>query len=204
MAQTVHDDLGQSLTAASIELTNLYGRLPQKSDDLRQTVKSCLDHLSDCLQTVQRIATEFRPRLLDDVGFVPAVRWQAQRFTNQTGIPCELILNFDRQGLETEKSVVLFRILQEALTNVARHADANQVRISLDRTAREMIFRVEDDGRGITRAQVKGLKSLGILGMTESVIPWDGRVSITGARNKGTTIKVTFPYRTKKEAQTIT
>jgi signal transduction histidine kinase len=145
------------------------------------------------IQTVQRISTELRPVILDDLGLVPAIEWQAQEFENRTNIKCETTIDCEDIDLDQNRSTALFRIFQEALTNVARHAEATKIKVRLKEKPGKLLLKIKDNGRGSTEEQVSDPKSLGLIGIRERIYPWGGEVNIKGLSKRGTTLTVILP-----------
>jgi len=143
--------------------------------------------------TVRRIATNLRPGLLDDIGLVAAIEWQAEEFQKRTEIKTDVAARTNYVGLAEEKRTAIFRIFQETLTNVARHADASRVSICLRKRAKSLELEVRDNGRGITEEQIADHHALGIMGIQERVRMMGGKVQINGAPDKGTKVLVTIP-----------
>jgi signal transduction histidine kinase len=190
LAREIHDELGQQLTALKMELAWMRKRLPTSPALLREKAESMGMALDAAIHTVGRISSELRPGLLDDLGLAAAMEWQAAEFAKRTGIACEVDISSDDMAIRRELATALFRVYQEALTNVARHANAASVRISLGADGDTVTLEVQDDGRGITEEQVRSPASCGILGMRERLRPWNGTVEIGGARDAGTTVRV--------------
>ena len=193
IAREIHDEFGQVLTALKMDLSWLSKRLPPARTDLPQKIETMSDLVDSAIQTVRHIATELRPGLLDDLGLVAALEWQAQEFTDRTGIACELHLGEDELILNRDLSTDLFRIFQETLTNVARHAQATKTQVDLDNTADELVLVVRDNGQGITESQISDPKSLGLMGMRERVRFRGGKIDFQGVPAQGTTVTVRFP-----------
>ncbi len=192
VAREIHDELGQSLTAMKMELSLLRRGLPA---DQRQNIaraESLGALVEETTQAVKRIAQDLRPGILDHLGLSAAIEWQAEEFERRTGIPCEVSLDPVDIAHDEGRSTALFRILQEALTNVARHANARSVEVLLRTEGAGLLLRVRDDGRGMD-GQVAVQGSLGIIGMQERVRGWDGTVAVSGARGVGTTVTVRLP-----------
>jgi len=137
---------------------------------------------------VKRISSQLRPGLLDDLGLVPAIQWQVGDFGQRTGIKCKLATNAEDIAIDRDISTAFFRILQEALTNVARHANATKVNICLRRKADNLELKIIDNGKGITKKQIQDPKSFGLMGMRERIEYLGGEFKITGIRGKGTTL----------------
>jgi PAS domain S-box-containing protein len=195
MAREIHDDVGQAMTALKIGLSRLGKRLPKEARSLRDMTQDMSTIADDTIQTVQRICSELRPRLLDERGLTAAIEWQAREFQRRMGICCEVSLDPVDATLDPERTTALFRIFQESLTNVARHAEATIVTASLKRHADELVLIVKDNGKGITEDQVCDSESYGLIGIRERVHPWGGSVMIRGQGGKGTTVTVRLPCR---------
>lgn len=150
------------------------------------------------VQSVQRISSELRPGLLDDLGLSAAVEWQADEFRNRTGIQCETISDPEDIALNQALSIAVFRIFQEALTNIARHANATRVKIILKEKSGKVELTVRDNGKGITEKQISDARSFGLIGMRERVHSFRGDLRITGTPNKGTTVRVSIPLDKKE------
>lgn len=198
IAREVHDELGQLLTGLTMDMVWLQKRLPQVGDpDLRQAMGDKLagvGQMTDTMiRTVQEIASDLRPSILDNLGLASALRFEAGRFQQRTGLACTVDLPAEAPKLETERSTEVFRIFQEILTNVARHARAGQVSIRLAETAAGSILEVRDDGRGITPEQEADPRSLGLLGMRERAARIGGEIDVHGEPGRGTTVTVRVP-----------
>ena len=196
IARAVHDELGQMLTALKMDVAWLGKRLPENDDRLLEKASAMSESISATIRSVQRISAELRPGLLDNLGLAAALEWQAQEFRARTDIDCRLDLDADEEamlGLNPDLTTALFRIVQESLTNVARHAQATAVDISLARQENRLRLIVRDNGKGITPAQVAGSKSLGLIGMRERLYPWQGELKIEGSPGEGTIVTVNVP-----------
>jgi signal transduction histidine kinase len=196
IAREIHDELGQALTALNMDLDWLAKKLPEDPATLQEKINDMSKNIDVTIKSVRRIAAELRPRLLDELGLSAAIEWQAKEFCHRAGIECEVAFYPEDIVVDRERSTAIFRILQEALTNVARHAHANMVTISLVKTERKVVLKVRDNGQGITLSQIANTNSFGLLGMRERVQPWKGRVKIKGVPNKGTIVYVSLQLDT--------
>jgi signal transduction histidine kinase len=196
IAREVHDDLGQTLTALKMDISWLGKKLPKDQETLLEKTKAMRKLTDMTIKTVKRISTELRPGLLDDLGLVAAIEWQAEEFQNRTGIRCELAVDPEEIILDRDRSTAIFRIFQETLTNVARHAKATRVTASLKEKDDKLELRVRDNGSGITKEQISDSKSFGLMGIRERVHPWGGEMKISGRPGKGTTVVVSIPIET--------
>ena len=195
IAREIHDELGQSLSAIQMDLAWLGPRLPADDELVTAKVQRMRRLVDTTIDTVHRITTELRPILLDDLGLLAAMEWQVQEFQERTGIECKARLDFDDTVVEKELATTLFRVFQETLTNVVRHAGATLVKVQLSRKKGDLCLDVSDNGKGITAAQISNPKSFGIVGIRERVHLWGGTVTVTGKARKGTTIKVRIPLK---------
>jgi PAS domain S-box-containing protein len=192
VARELHDELGQTLTALKLELTRAITLL--KGTPLTAPAVDRLQALVGLVEigiaTVKRITTSLRPPTLDHLGLPEAVRWEASTFRARTGLRCHVRADTETAPITPEQETVLFRVLQEALTNVARHAKAGAVYITLRQRGRAYEMRIRDNGRGITDAEISDSCALGLLGMRERVALIGGTFDISGSRGKGTVIVV--------------
>jgi signal transduction histidine kinase len=196
IAREIHDELGQMLTALKMELFCLSGKIPGDKEALLDKTKAMSDLIDAAIKTVQRISTALRPILLDDLGLAAAIEWQAEEFQKRTGISCELVSDTEELFIDRNVSIAFYRILQEALTNIVRHADANKVNVTfINRPWNKLMLEVGDNGKGITEAQISSTRAFGLTGIRERVYLLGGEVKITGNEGKGTTLKVEIPYK---------
>jgi len=193
IAREVHDELGQVLTVLKIHVSLLSNKLREDQGDLKEKINTILKFINDTVETVQRITSKLRPGILDELGLVPAIEWQTEEFKKVTGIQCSISLPSYEIKLDKDRSIAIFRIFQEALTNVVRHASATRVSITIKTIDNNLLLEVTDNGFGITNDQVKNPKSLGIISMKERALILGGEVSIEGMPNKGTTVTVIIP-----------
>jgi len=198
IALEVHDVLGQALTALKLDVSWVSKRITESTEPAQfaavlARLTSALELLDSTIQSVRDIATTLRPGVLDQLGLEAAVEWQAREFHNRTGISCETTIWPDRIVVGPEQSTALFRILQEILTNVARHAKATNVSIRLEQSDEHVSLQVRDNGRGITDVEQSGPKAFGLLGMRLRVQQQGGRLDIQGTSGTGTTVTVRIP-----------
>ena len=161
--------------------------------EVRNRIGSMTTLIETTITTVRRIAAELRPGVLDDLGLVAAIEWQIEQFQSRSGLKCHWTNNAKEIELDREKATAVFRILQEILTNVLRHAGATNVYVKLGRTKHYLEVEVKDDGRGITESQRLNSRSLGLLGMKERALLVGGDVRVTGKEGTGTTVVVRVP-----------
>ena len=198
IAREIHDELGQSLTGLKMELAWLGRKIsdptyPSSARFLAEKIGAMKRIVDMTILSVRSIATQLRPSILDNLGLVAAIEWQASDFQKRTGIECEFLSLPAELALDEKLSSALFRIFQEVLTNVARHAKATLVTTSIREETGTLILEVRDNGRGITDEEVHNAKSLGLLGIRERVDLLGGRFSIRGVCREGTTVTVRVP-----------
>jgi signal transduction histidine kinase len=193
IAREIHDELGQVLTGLKMDVTWLAGKLAQPELLRKTAAMSAL--IDSTIRTVRRIASGLRPEVLDDMGLVAGIDWQAKEFQKRTGIRCRVALPAENAAaFGSELSITTFRIFQEILTNVARHARATRLEVELSRRDGQLLLQVADNGVGISPEQMNGRRSLGLLGMQERARRLGGEVRISGGPGKGTRVTVAIPY----------
>jgi PAS domain S-box-containing protein len=199
ISREIHDELGQALTAMKLDLSLLFADRHGNDREIAGKISELSSALDGTIQSIRKIATRLRPDLLDKLGLIPAIEWQLQEFRMRSGIRYLFAAGITELRLNDEQSTTLFRILQEALTNVARHARANRVKVSLELQANDIELRVEDDGVGIDAEKLVDPNSLGLLGMRERAGALNGSVTIHPGQPKGTTVIAILPYRCPAE-----
>jgi PAS domain S-box-containing protein len=198
IAREIHDELGQSLTAVKIDVAWLASRLPRGDVAMLERVRTTLALADSIIQSVRRISTELRPGILD-LGLAAAVEWQTQEFQTRTGIQCNLRL-LTEEAFAPDISTAMFRILQETLTNVARHAKATRVEVIKQKQRDRLVLRIRDNGMGFDPEDPSISKSLGLLGMRERAAMLGGSVDIASRPGKGTSVTAWVPLRSPGES----
>lgn len=193
VAREIHDELGQVLTALKMDLKWLEKRLVPLSGQLQEKIGGMIGLTDQTIRRVQKISAELRPRMLDDLGLDAAVDWLSSDFSRRTGIACTLTEDLGKKHLGEDVATALYRIVQEALTNIARHAEASQVAVDMRVAQGRIEVSVQDDGIGISEEQAADPHSLGLIGIRERVLAFGGETSITGEKGKGTSIRVAVP-----------
>lgn len=193
IARDIHDDLGQLLTAINIDVSAIEELLPEEQKDLRTKAQGVSALISAAISKVQKISSTLRPTLLDDLGITAAVEWQVREFQNRTGIHTKCTSTLGGVNLSDNLATEIYRIFQEALTNVARHAGATEVTVDLRDDNGKIILEVRDNGRGITEEEINDFRSIGLLGIHERAYSLHGDVVIQGKPGKGSSLIVTFP-----------
>jgi len=201
IARQIHDDLGQALTALKMDLAMISQKRPVIEDEYQQFLQkkeSMLDLINTTMKSVQSITSELRPGLLDDLGLIPAMEWQTQEYENRSGIKFYLNLNCEDDEITPELSTALYRIYQEACTNILRHAKASRVRVSMEskgKTRRRLEMVIKDNGIGISKKAVGSSCSFGLMGMRERLRPFSGTIQIEGRSQRGTAVTVSVPLK---------
>jgi PAS domain S-box-containing protein len=193
ISRELHDQLGQALTAMKFDLAWLSDQLGPKDEALAQKASAITQQMDAMIKTVRRISTELRPGMLDDLGLAASIEWQARDFEKRTGILCTVSVPNSEMELSRAQSLALFRIFQESLTNVERHAKASLIEVELTRTSEIVTLQIHDDGRGIKIQEIAGLQSLGLLGMRERAMRLGGEFTIQGTPGDGSLVTVTIP-----------
>ena len=202
VARELHDELGQVLTSLKLEFMWLVDQLrnsdPKPGIQLVNKLQSLIGLIEVSIQSVRQISSELRPAVLDHLGLREAIQWEATKFEARTGIRCRLSWELKHEPADRTRQLAMFRILQEALTNVARHAHAGAVRISVRDRGKILTLAIRDNGRGITKAELTSVESIGLLGMTERARMLGGRVMVAGSPGRGTTVTVSVPINAKR------
>lgn len=193
IAREIHDELGQACTAIKMDLALIGHRATKRQTRLRAKVDSAIQLVDGMIVTLRRIASDLRPRTLDDLGLTAALEWQAQEFESRTKIRCRVNLPNEPLVLDAQRSTAIFRIFQESLTNVARHAHATRIEARLEREANHLIFEVRDNGKGFDPEEAKARKSLGLVGMQERALLLHGELRVQGVPGAGTTMTLRIP-----------
>jgi two-component system, chemotaxis family, CheB/CheR fusion protein len=193
LSRDVHDDLGGALTALKMQLHRVRAGLTAEQAPLHAITLAMSDLIDQQIRHVRRIATSLRPAVLDDFGLLPAMEWQIGEFKTQTGIACVLEAKVDEVSLSHDALTAVFRIFQEALTNVARHSQATRVEVSLDDRDGHLHLQLRDNGQGIAAAAIVGKGSLGLMGMRERAFQAGGELDIDSAPDRGTIVRLRLP-----------
>ena len=195
IARQVHDELGQSLTALKMDVTYLERKIPGEQLLLLEKTRAMKDLIDSTVKSVQKISMDLRPPILDAFGICEAIAWQTEEFSTRTGIQFDLNCLNEDLSPGREVSTALFRIFQETLTNIVRHAEASKVQVSLDKVDDHLVLEVKDNGRGIDEGQIDNHKSLGLMGIRERVRILGGEFNIKGNSGKGTAVTVKIPHK---------
>lgn len=197
IAREIHDELGQQITGLKMDVSWLGKKLSGKDIPavVREKLSDMASLLDDTVHTVRKIASELRPSLLDDIGLVAALDWQSNEFKKRFGIPVLFVSQYEELKIETAIATGLFRIYQETLTNVARHARATKVESSLEMDDNNVTLTIIDNGKGFDASNIKNRKTLGLLGMKERAAIIGGILEIKSELKKGTTVTISVPVQ---------
>ena len=196
ISRDIHDQLGQSLTALKIDIDWLYNKTPAGSEQ-KAKLKRMIELVTTTIEDVQRISSELRPSILDDIGLSAAMEWYCEDFSNRTGLPVKM--EFENILFENRNtSLAFYRILQESLTNIIRHACAKNAEVNFFKTKTRITLMVQDDGIGISPDKIKSSKSLGLLGMFERIKYAGGNMKISQSVAGGTKITVNISLMNEK------
>jgi PAS domain S-box-containing protein len=201
LARELHDEFSQMLTVLRMDLTVLSHTIskivtePFKRISLLEKISSISELLEKTIRSTRRIITELRPAVLDELGLYTAIQWQAQEFENRTRIRCKIIRMQHDISLDRNTSTAIFRILQEGLTNVAKHSGASNVVISLKVNHDHLVLEIKDNGKGIDKNKLRAPTSTGLLGIRERVMALDGNFEIQSEKERGTLLRVSVPYK---------
>lgn len=194
IARELHDELGVRLTCLKMDLSRLRPSMNEASrPKLEETVLSMIEQVDTTIAAVQGLVAELRPGVLDDLGLVAAIEWQCLDFERRSGIRCLVDSSEEDIPMDSARATAAFRICQEALTNVVRHARAKEIRVHLDKLDRELLLEIHDDGQGILPEKVTDARSLGLLGMRERAGAVGGALRIVGLPGHGTTVTLRLP-----------
>src|SRR6185295_19259520 len=202
VARYLHDELGQTLTGLKLELTRAVRQLMLRGlePEMIDRMQSMVGGIEVATETVRRVASDLRPRALDHLGLGAAIELEAAAIARRTGVRCRIAGAVGADALTSEQTTAVFRIVQEALTNVVRHANASAVKISMRQTTRSTSLTIADNGRGINPEALADPVSIGLLGMRERAQLIGARLSISGRPGKGTSVVVTVPSAARSAA----
>lgn len=196
MAREIHDELGQQLTGLKMYISSLHKKIAPQEEDIKEKFTSTLQLIEDTIKSVRKISMDLRPSMLDDLGLMAALEWQSNEFEKRSGIDTEFINQTGNREIPNRLKTGLFRIYQESLTNVARHADAKKIVSSLKLENDSLTLTITDDGKGFSFKNIESKKTLGLFGMKERTLEMGGHYEIKSEPGVGTTVLVTVPIST--------
>jgi PAS domain S-box-containing protein len=193
IARELHDELAQSLTALQMDVAWCRERAAGGESAMAARLVRMEALLKQTVAATRRIAADLRPLMLDDLGLVPAVEWLVDGFTQRNGVPCELAVNIGELELPSAHATAVFRIIQESLSNVAKHARASRVQVAIERNGTQVTLSIRDNGAGFSLSDPRKPNSYGLLGLRERTSLLDGEASITSAPGEGTWVQIRLP-----------
>ena len=206
IARELHDELGQILTIAKMDLSHLVKRMtanmyadPLPAAKVADAVRAVVISIDETIQSTRRIMQQLRPAALDELGLKATLEWQVQQFQERTGTQCAFSANIDSIALDHRRSIAMYRIFQESLTNIARHAQASSVQVRLSSNGAELLLEIQDNGRGIRAEEKAKSGHFGLLGMNERAILLGGMIEIRGVPDRGTLVSVRVPLAQSAE-----
>jgi signal transduction histidine kinase len=201
IAREIHDQFGQSLTILKMDLSWIKKKILACTPELGTKMDAMAQVIGEALENLHAVTAELRPVMLDDFGLAAAIEWQVEEFRKRSGIDCRMDDNGFEPELPKDQAAALFRIFQETLTNIMRHARADAVVVRLEADQGDLLMEVRDNGRGITAEEISAPTSFGLLGIRERLYPWNGRVTFDGRPGRGTRVVVRLPLPSKGELQ---
>ncbi|MCB0492222.1 MAG: PAS domain S-box protein [Cyclobacteriaceae bacterium] len=191
LSRELHDELGQQLTAIKMDLSWLNKKV--NSDELTSKIQETIHITLDAVSSLRRINSELRPSLLDDLGLFPALEYQASQFSKRFGVSCSIVADIDEPKFNQHYSIAIFRIFQESLNNIAKHAEATKVNVEIKEEEEKFHLIISDDGKGFNTNDKTKARSFGILGMTERAMMMNGTLTLKSKSGEGTTLELIIP-----------
>jgi PAS domain S-box-containing protein len=195
IAREIHDELGQQLTGLKMDISWLSKKIKSEDKEVQGKITETIELIDGTVKTVRRIATELRPSILDDLGLVAAMEWQSEEFERRSGIHTTFKSNITAIAAATDLATGVFRIYQESLTNVMRHANASSVEASLFISDKEIKLEIRDNGKGFIVEEIANKKTLGLMGMRERATLLGGTYEISSIPQKGTAVIIVVPFK---------
>ncbi|RJP87297.1 MAG: response regulator [Desulfobacteraceae bacterium] len=195
IARDIHDELGQVLTAIKFDVAWLKGQMSRNRKPVLEKADSAISLIDIAIQSVRRIVTGLRPGLLDDIGLIAAIEWQAGDYEKLTGVKHSVVIEPENIRVDKYLSTALFRVCQESLTNAARHSKASHVLISVIQKNKILELVISDNGTGIDENKISDSRSFGLMGMRERIAAFGGSIEISGSVNGGTRVMVKIPVK---------
>jgi signal transduction histidine kinase len=195
IALNLHDDLGQRLTALCLDVAWIKNRIGVQSAAVTKKLEEMLHEISDTIDGIRELSSLLRPSILYDLGLVPAILSQLKKFESQTGIRCEFYFDSEEFNDDEKISLILYRVIQESLTNIVRHSRASAMEVNLKKLRNAIELVVSDNGIGIDNDKINSISSMGLEGIKERVKSAHGEVSIKSVKGSGTTIRVKIPIK---------
>ncbi len=193
IAREIHDELGQSLMALNLNMYWLMHHLPEEDTRLADKAQEMIDMIVDIVKSVQQISSELRPSMLDDLGLAPTMNWYLKQFEERSGVDCDVSIRIDDTQVDSDHATAVYRILQEAITNIARHSDASAITVKAETLRDYLTMEIRDNGRGFDQNNINMRESFGLIGMRERASALGGNLEVVGKRGEGTRLYLTMP-----------
>jgi PAS domain S-box-containing protein len=203
ISREIHDELGQQLTVLKMDISWLKRKVPAEDPRVEQKMNDLMKVIDHTVKTVRKISSDLRPSLLDDLGLVAALEWHSQEFEKRSGIQTSFVAAVPELEIEPAVATAMFRIFQETLTNVARHADATRIEATLAEDNEKLVMRIRDNGRGFSKSEIGNKRTLGILGMQERAAIMEGEYSIDSSPGEGTIVEVKVPIGNHEKEKSL-
>jgi len=194
ISREIHDELGQQVTAFKMDIGWILHKQNNAEEGIVARLQEMLKMSDNLIKTIRRISSDLRPAIIDDIGLIAALEWKCNDFEEKMGVACHFVSTVKERKFEKHFSINAFRILQETLTNVSRHAEAKSVTVSVSENEAELFLEIADDGKGIDNENIQNTKTLGIIGMKERAALVGGKLIIEGTKNKGTRTQLILPF----------
>lgn len=198
IAREIHDELGQNLLALRLDVSALHARAGDRHPLLQERATAALDYIDTTMKSIRSIMNNLRPSVLD-LGLPAAIEWQMRQFERRTGVPCELHMNDDGIEVPEAQATAVFRILQESLNNIGRHARATRVRIALEIERQQLHFSISDNGIGMYPGDRRKVRRFGLIGIQERITMLGGELEIDSTPGRGTVLQITIPMEADAE-----
>jgi PAS domain S-box-containing protein len=195
LSRELHDEFGQMLTGLKLDLSWLASHLGEDKPELKKKVTSSLAQVDALVTSVRTIAARLRPRILDELGLLPAIEWLVQDLRERSGIDAAVVSNTGANALAPEQATAVFRIVQESLTNITRHAGAKRIDVSLDERDEWLTLEIRDDGKGVLENEKTSYESIGLLGMRERALAAGGELTLESVAGRGTVVTLRLPFQ---------
>ncbi len=195
IAREIHDELGQSLMALNLNMYWLKHRLPEEKEELADKAQEMIDMIVGIVKSVQQISSELRPSMLDDLGLAPTMSWYLKQFQDRSGIHCDVTIRIDDEQVDSDHATAVYRILQEAITNIARHSDADAITVVAETRDDYLNMEIRDNGKGFDKNNINMSESFGLIGMRERACALGGELEIVGKSGEGVRLNLIMPIK---------
>ncbi len=200
IAREIHDELGQSLMALNLNMYWLMHHLPEGNEQLEDKAQEMIDMIVGIVKSVQQISSELRPSMLDDLGLAPTMNWYLKQFQDRSGVECDVSIRIDDEQVDSDHATAVYRILQEAITNIARHSSATAITVRAETLDNYLTMEIRDNGCGFDQNNINMRESFGLIGMRERATALGGNLEIVGRQGEGTRLYLTMPLASSQDS----